>query len=698
MAEWKKVIVSGSDAELRTLTASFAISASNINVGVPTSNAWQLGLDGSYFNNFTTQTDTSEILRFIAGLLSASAPDASPNTRTYSSISAAASNTGTGTISGYYPTGHTNVTNDTLKYLENKGFVSTGATVFSGLTVYNNSSYSYAYTSVAGGTTTVTSSADAQLFGLGLLTSGGPTTFRVSGSLNWRFDDNASNTQTAASSSQNILTTNAFGTTSGLTLAKINTANPSVIPPAYQDGKFASIFSSGLWNNSVTFTSVSASGYYHISASIRIASGSSVYSNAANSFNRIFYAPTTNIATAIGNNTLSVNSTNVVTSGSYTSGSISGAPFMTSAQYTLSVTASGVFNPLYAANASISSVAAAGLTAAGTVNLGLTAGVAALSTVGGTINTSGVVFTSAGVGKNSGTPAYDDQIRYANTYTISGTGRTFAESGSTDSDFTITVSALDRSAASSTLSTNTVPVHTAGTFGQPVDSGSLFYFGGGTTNTALIEYFTSESYRRTIGTSTALTGVWDRAAALELGSGGALQVKPGFLVNPESSKGYWYPTSGYDANHYKWYLREFDTGAVANRNNLTITLSPASSADLVDFNTTTTGKISIGVIFEAQLPANSGNTRTRIFDTIKGAASYGGTLNNQGNGLYNPFSDNIDMVGDFTSATNSSGVLTLGLNNSINQTINGTYKKVWLLIRYKGTPTNSLQQITVATS
>jgi hypothetical protein len=700
MAEWKKVIVSGSDAELRTLTASLAISASNINVGVPTSNQWQSGLNGSYFNNFTTQTDTSEILRFIAGLLSASAPDASPNTKTYSSINAAASNTGTGTISGFYPTGHTSVTNDTLKYLENKGFVSTGGTVFSGIpSVFNNSGYSYAYTSVAGGSTIVSSSADAQLFGLGTLTSGGPTTFRVSGSINWRFDDNSSNTQTAASSSENILTTNTFGTTAGLTLAKINTANPSVIPPAYQDGKFASIFSSGLWNNSVSFTSVSSSGYYHISSSIRIASGSSPYSSAATSFNKIFYAPTTNIATAIGNNTLTVSSTNVVSSGSYTSGSMSGAPFLTSAQYTLSVTASGVFDPLYAANASISSVAAAGLTATGTVNLGLTAGVAALSTVGGTINTSGVVFTSAGSPKNSGVPAYDDQLRYANTYTISGTGRTFAETGATDSDFTITVSALDRSSNSSTLSTNTVPVHTAGTFGQPAASGSLLYFGGGSTpNTTLLENFTSESFRRTIGTSTALTGTWNKDTALTLGDGGPLQVKPGFLVNPESSKGYWYPTGGYNANHYKWYLREFDTGAVANRNNLTITLSPASSADLVDFSTTTSDKISIAVIFEAQLPANSGNTRTRIFDTVKGAASYGGSLNNQGSGLYNPFSDNIDVVGDFSTATNSAGVLTLGLNNSINQTINGTYKKIWLLIRYKGTPANSLQQITVATS
>jgi len=64
------------------LNVSQSISASNINAGNPTSNQWQSNLTGSYFNNFTQNTDVSEILRFVAGLLSQSAPDASPNTKT----------------------------------------------------------------------------------------------------------------------------------------------------------------------------------------------------------------------------------------------------------------------------------------------------------------------------------------------------------------------------------------------------------------------------------------------------------------------------------------------------------------------------------------------------------------------------------------------------------------------------------------
>lgn len=51
------------------------------------------------------------------------------------------------------------------------------------------------------------------------------------------------------------------------------------------------------------------------------------------------------------------------------------------------------------------------------------------------------------------------------------------------------------------------------------------YHGGGSTTTTLIEYFTSESYRRTISDSTTLDTVWDESARVTLGDGGDLQVK-----------------------------------------------------------------------------------------------------------------------------------------------------------------------------
>jgi hypothetical protein len=273
-------ITSGSTSLMSLDYTGKLIVSKSINAGVPTSNAWQSGLNGSYFNNFTSTSDVSEILRFIAGLLSQSAPDASPNTKTFASTSQTYANNGTAAIvGGYVPQSSTNTD---ILYLISKDFTQAGSTLFPGKTLYSNSSYSINYTSIAGGSTIVSSSADAQLFGLGTLTSGGPTQFNVSGTINWFYSDNNSETSTATSQSQNLLSNSSFGTTNGLTLAKINTANPAVIPAAYQDGKFATIFSNGLYNGVRSFASVSSSGWYHISSSIAISSGSSAYSTSSN--------------------------------------------------------------------------------------------------------------------------------------------------------------------------------------------------------------------------------------------------------------------------------------------------------------------------------------------------------------------------------------------------------------------------------
>ena len=223
------------------LDVSQSIKAHNINVGVPTSNDWQSNLNGSYFNNFTKDTDVSEVLRFVAGLLSSSAANPTPNTKTYSSISEAKSNTNTGTApSGYIPNDNDI---DDIGYLINNGFAAVGGTLFPSKTIYNNTGYSINYSSVAGGSTSIQSSADSQLFSLGSLTSGGATSFSVKGTHSFRFNNNNSGTQTEVSSSTSTLTNTSFGTSNGVKIAKIETVNPAVIPAAFQDGKFSGVFS-----------------------------------------------------------------------------------------------------------------------------------------------------------------------------------------------------------------------------------------------------------------------------------------------------------------------------------------------------------------------------------------------------------------------------------------------------------------------
>jgi len=678
-----------------SLFVSRSVNAYNINAGVPTSNAWGSNLNGSYFNNFSSQTDVSEVLRFIAGLLSASAPDASPNTKTLGSITQVYANNGTGTVtSGYVPQSSTNTD---ILYLISKGFAANGGTLFSGIaSIYNSSAYSISYSSVFGGSTSVSSSADTQLFGLGSLSSGGPTQVNVSGSINWLYSDSSAQSATATSQSQNLISNNSFSTTNGITLAKINTANVAVIPPAYQDGKFASVFSSGLYNNARSFSSVSSSGYYQITASVILSSGSSAYSSGSikTAQDKIFFAPLSTISTNVGTNTLAIGYSGY-TYLTATSRSLSGAPYLTAATYEVSSSITGLFNPLYGSSATL-----ARQTTTGNVTISNGGGGAfAASIVSGLINTANTVYDSTGVTARatSTVPLLTDIVELTGSISLSiGTGTNIAQSGSTPSTYTVVTNGTNKNGSESTLNTLTIPYHTAGTFSQPLSSGSLGYFGGGTINTTLIEYFTSESFRRQISNSTTFSTQWDQVPRLTLGNSGPLQVKPGFLVNPESSNGYWYPTAGYSSTNFKWYLREFDTAVVSNKGTLTISLLPGTSDDLVDLQTSTTGKIAIGVIFQYQVD-NKGAGRVVMFDAVKGNGSYGGALNNQATSAqYNPFSDNIDVVANFSGFTNSSGTLTLGLNNGINQKIDATGPKIWLAVRYCGTPTNALQRITIS--
>jgi hypothetical protein len=248
--------------------------------------------------------------------------------------------------------------------------------------------YSESYSSVAAGSTTVSSSNDAQLFGLGNLSSGTPTNFSVSGSFIFRFKNNSSKTDTATSSSISLLTQTGAGTTNGVTLAKINTVNPAVIPAAYQDGKFAAVFSPAIFSGS-SASGVSASGYYHISTSISIASSSGNYSTPITRTIEIFNAPLTLISTNVPANTIT--STNAVTNSlTATSRSLSGAPYLTAATYNVSSSVTGAFNPLYYAGAGIANQSFSG------TGITQTSGITTVSTAGGTIQTSNAVFDSTG--------------------------------------------------------------------------------------------------------------------------------------------------------------------------------------------------------------------------------------------------------------------------------------------------------------
>ena len=660
------------------LEVSQSIHAANINVGIPTSNNWKTSLEGSYFNNFDKNTDVSEILRFVAGLLSASAPDASPNTKTYSSYNTNVNNNTTSTVTaGSIPQSSTN---STITYLQGKGFATTGSTIFNGITpIYTNVGYYETYTSVAAGSTIVSSSVDTQLFGLGLLSSGTPTSFKVSGSFTFKFKDNSTKTDTATSSSNHLITQTGAGTTSGVSLAKINTANPAVIPAAYQDGKFATIFTPALFNNGAT--AVTGSGWYHVSASIAIASGSSAYTTPQVHYTELFYAPLTTISTNVPANTITATAVNSALTA--VSRSLSGAPYLTGATYNISSSITGAFNPLYhaAANLGYQSVSGTGLA--------LTTGTSTLTTVGGTIGTAGSVFDSTGVTvRSSGTIPYESDIIKLNglyTFTAPSTSNVVSASGSTTpTTFTVTTNANNKNSSASTYNTQTISYHTAGTFGQPAASGSLAYYGrtqGTDSSTTLIESFTGESYRLQVNNNVLSFSAdsWSTTFGLyNLGSTD-LQVKPGYLVKPGGAYGYWLANPS-SASDYKYYVRKISSGASSNKVSMTLNLGQT----LTNWTSSTSNSVSVALLFES---AKSGvYTPPRFFDPsdlLSNVISSSITANTDGT---NPFGRAIALYGN-TGGSLSSTTYTIPLRPADGFTVNATYDEVYVIVRYKGDPT-----------
>lgn len=661
-----------------SLSVSSSITASNINVGAPVTNQWQTSLNGSYFNNFTSGSNVSDILRFVAGLLSASAPDASPNTRTFSTYTSAATNTTSGTaLTGYIPQSSTNTT---ITYLNSKGFATAGSTLYSGVgTIYTDPTYQVSYTSVAAGTSVATSSADAQLFGLGRLSNGTPTTFNVSGSFTHRFKDNSTKTDTATSSSQVVITQSGAGTTNGVSLALINTVNPAVIPPGYQDGKFASSLPQKIYTTGSINTSVNVSGYYDITASIALASGSSVYTTPITVSAGLFYAPLSTVATAVPVQTSATGSTTLAYV-SATSRSLSGAPYLLTSTYTISSSVTNLFNPLYY-NGTVGSIALSG------TGLVATSGVTSVVMAGGTISTANGVFdtTNTTVRATSTIPFESDVIRLSGLYTFGGTANitNIGQSSNTPLTWTATMNGQNYNNGSSVSKVNTFNYHNAGDFGQPSSSGSLAYYTrtqGSDTGTALVESFTGEAYRYQLADNVLAFGAtqWNQAFALNQLSGNDLQVKPGYLVKPGGTYGYWLGDPD-TSKTFKYYVRKFTTSGT--KTSMTLNLGQT----LVNWGTTTNNAIGALILFESSATGVYGAGNARLFDPSDLLTNFVGSKSANTDGQ-NPFGSAFQLYGN-TGGSLATTTYTIPLRNGDGMALNATYTNIYVIVRYKGDPT-----------
>ena len=692
-------------------SSSTAIYTNNITNGYPTSNPWGTSLGGSYFNNFDNTTNVSEILRFMSGVLSHSldVADASPNTKTWASLTTTENSLGTtDSCDGYLPQSYDD-SNATLKYLVTKNWVGTGTKIFSGITVYhdNGPSYSVDFDTVAGGTTTISSSADAQLFGLGGLTSGAATRFDVRVVATQSFSDTGSvSAPTTASAtfytqSQFDVSLTSFGSSNGVELAKINTAQPAVIPAAYQDGKFENLGGTDM-TGSLTrlyktgaqdFSSVSASGYYRFhDLVVGISSGSGNYAFKDGTTKNNFWAPIDQIESDIGSNKRGITS---VTQ-SYltaTSRSLSGVPYLIGATYHLSASVHGLFDPMYKDS---STIADDTIGSVGVGSVAATSGVDGLSTSGGTIQTANAVLSTSGSGatlrSTSTVPYRTDVYRHNAIYTLSGTtGENIDQTGTGDTTFTVGVRGRNRANSQSTLATYTFFYHSGSTLGQPASSGSLGvyqraqgYDGGALAGTT--ETFTGEDFRiRLTNDVTGFNGLpWftNFTSSQDHLGNYDLQVKPGYLVEPGGDYRYWYPEDYHSSATYKYYVRRFQISGT--KTSMTVNLN---NNTLVNWKASTNNKVACALLFKSAGSGSGGNSElstARIYDpseTTENVISSSVANDN----FLNPFSSAIDLYGN-TGGSVGSGTYTVPMRNSDGMYLDNTDNELYVIVRYTGDP------------
>jgi len=789
------LVVSGSslktsptDNALKQLPASnanskyaFIVSESayfaNHNVGHPNSLSWQSNLDNTIFNSYDSNTDVSQILRTIVGVISASnelnalvtspSPNATPwSTTTVSYLNDSAADDTSDWTNAYVPATAASITFPRIapvNYLLAKGFCSgEGNPLFDEVTtVYQKTTFTRRPLWVSN---------PSDYFDAG--GAGEGVTFI--GKATQSFSDNQSvtdpNESTGTYTTHSYVYATSTADTAPLYVRNIATGTPTVIPAQYQEAKYGQITSldARKWTDGTNYSgisvasnnnAISSSGYYRwYDYKLGFASksnateseliGGSLQTGFATSTR--FYTPLTKAdITSIQSQNATGTATNellIATQTAAESRSLSGAPYLNGASYLNggAIRIPHIFAPLFYSTTSDTTLAYVDTTKSAPFAISSSDAGYKVIVNSGQLQVGSQVVTSLGSALGQGSLPLVPDVQY--TASI-GTNDTYAI-GTLNNDVTYNVdhtNAVERYPTDAYTyftvrgrylpwntgnATNAYTLdrlfHTAGTFGQPAASGSLLYWiynstpgiSQGESETAT--RFRAETNRLQIQGNTidqAVASTWDPEDRLTLGADGDLQYKAGdtygWLVNPEHGAGstgvntdggygYWYPTGSYSNGHYKWAMQKFDfgLGSGASYSSLTITTNGDSDfGDLVAWDSTTTNKYSIGVIFSKQLD-DAGNPR--IFD-VSGTGTFDPSLDNQGAGTagINPFNETVDIKKLWSSRSTGTNTITLALNAPAGQVISNSgtdYSEIYIVVRYKGAPNDTLRQISVSGS
>ena len=744
------------------LTSSTAIFTNNIQNGYPIANRWQENLEGSFFNNFTPQSHVSEILRFMAGVISHSIDTAAPtpNTKFWNNVSTshtAGSTTSKGSLlngvlgssyenarlsahwtgSSFIDMSETGSYRKVQNYLQLKGFVQssdrgtfgndTGTNPFHGSyasripsTIITNGTFdtnTFTITANAGGSSVIFS--NSNFFGLGELTNGGATPYTVKIAASASFSDNYSDStpdknSTFHTASFRDYTISSFGTSNGLSLAKIETAQPAVIPASFQDGDFNSVTGplSGRFhhNGSVNENTISASGYYKtadIRVGLKTGSMSDFQYKDGTDGSTLFYLYTGDLPNDItdGAPTPSISKNFIRTGFSATSRSLSGAPYLLTTTYgfTYSAHATNCFDPCYG-------FATSPLVNSKPTDTWDNIGSTSLSNTSVSVTNSGVQSTGAStyvISSDFSTKRTSNQIPHITDVSVASSSFSFSLDSNSSNvvqnrssqqslnySLTFRTTARNWKNSSTTSTTSTISFYDASLFGQPSSSGSMAVYSraqGYDANTLAdsTETFTGEDFRIVLADNVqAFNGSYFTTNSYKTNDNGDavlgnfdLQVKPGFLVDPGGTRGYWFP-SNFGSGTYKYYIRRFQKTSSGTKTSMTLNLGTT----LVAWNSTSNG-VAAAILFESSGNGSGNNVslgRARIYDPTATTSNVIET-NISNDNHKNPFSTAIDLYGN-TGGELSSTTYTIPIRNADGMFLDNNDNELYVLVRYKGDP------------
>ena len=758
-------------------SSSTGITTNNITNGYPTSNPWGSSLDGSYFNNFDNTTHVSEILRFMSGVLSHSldVADAAPNTKIWQDVgtghsvgsttsksgllngvlgstyeNARLSNSWTG--SAFIDLSTTGSYREVQDYLELKGFVQSsdrgtnnndvGTNPFHGSyasripsTITTQATFgtlTNTITANAGGSTSVSSSANT--FGLGGLTSGGPTAYSVRVIASQSFSDNYSDQTPDASSTFHTKSfvdyeQDSFGTSAdNLTLTKILTSQPAVIPSAFQDGDFNNVagpISGRKYTGGATSaTNISASGYYQIhDVVVGLKSGSQsdfVYKDGLDGTTR-FYLYTGGLPSDIttGAPTAVISNLSMIqNSFAATSRSLSGAPYILSLTYNITGSAevSKSFDPAYGYNSSP-------LVMSNPTDTWENIGSTTLSNTTVSVTNGGVQSATNNLKVQSAdkaTTRTTNQIPHRTDICVATASVAFTLDSNTDNvgqnrtanntlNYQLSFRATGRNWKNSSVTdtTSTLNLYTASLFNQSADSGSMAVYSraqgydagtlGGTS-----EAFSGEDFRIKINDNVVgFNGDAFTVDSFQTNDEGDnvigqydLQVKPGYLVNPTGSYGYWFTGDSLTASStdYRFYIRRFQISGTKTSMTLNV-----GNKTLNNWTSTSDG-VSAAIIFKSAASGSGVNDTQSVCRIYDPSATTDNLIesNVSADNIKNPFSSAINIYGN-TGGSVSSNTYTIPMRNSDGMYLDNSDNEFYVMVRYKGDP-SPVTSITTSTS